>query len=235
MEYDDEIQDRNKTDRELLRLRLKAKPDLTLFVSETLEHPAGLSLLVELVMTETTSLRYLSTKIIRMVSEEKPELVYPYFDDIAKWIHHENSFIKWDGILILSNLSAVDRDDKFKGIYGEYFDLIGDPQMITAGNVIGNAWKIVLARPELEHDITRRLLEVPDRVYLNKGEPSPECNRILCGQVLKCFDHYFKKAGDQESLLRFAEDQLTCSRKSVAKKAERFLRDHTTENEKSND
>ena len=97
-----------------------------------------------------------------MLSEQKSGLVYPYFEDIVKWLHHKNRFIKWDGILILSNLSAVDYEDKFEAIYQEYFSLIQDPQMITAANVVGNAWKIVLAKPELESDITKRLLEVPN-------------------------------------------------------------------------
>ena len=163
-----------------------------------------------------------------MVSEQKPELVYPYFEDIVKWLHHKNSFIKWDGIRTLSNLSSVDHEDKFKAIYQDYFALIQDPQMITAANVVGNAWKIVLAKPELECDITRRLLEVQNIVYTNKGEPSPECNCIVCGQVLECFDHYFEFSGKQAEMIHFAEGQLSSRRKALAKTAERFLRHHSS-------
>ena len=126
-------------------------------------------------------------KVVRKISEQKAELIYPYFEEIVFWLRQPNSFIKWDGILCLSNLAAVDREDKFTAIYRDYFGLIRDPQMITAANVIGNAWKIVLARPEWELDITARLLEVPDITYLNDGEPSPEvhlyrlqgCDRVF--------------------------------------------------------
>lgn len=127
----------------------------------------------------------------------------------------------------MSNLVAVDHEDKYGSIYQDYFELIQDPQMITAANVIGNAWKIVLAKPELETDITRRLLEVPNIIYLNKGEPSPECNRIVCGQVLECFEHYFDYSGNQAAMINFAEEQLGSSRKSVVKIAENFLRQHS--------
>ncbi len=213
-------------DNEILISRLKAKPDLNLLVADAMENTAILNSLFEIVLTETSGIKYACTKIIRLVSEQKPERIYPYFEEIVKWLHHKNSFIKWDGILTLSNLAAVDYEDKFGSIYQDYFALIQDSQMITAANVIGNAWKIVLAKPELESDITRRLLEVPKIIYMNKGEPSPECNCIVCGQVLDCFEHYFDRSGSQTAMIDFAEGQLGSRRKSLAKNAEKFLSNH---------
>lgn len=231
--FDHEILDQPKRDKEQLLARLKGKPDLTAIVNEAMGNQGIIGALVELASSEASSVKYACTKIIRLVSEQRPELIYPYFEEIAKWLHHKNSFIKWDGIMTLANLSGVDEGDKFGPIYEEYFDLIGDPQMITAGNVIGSAWKIVLARPELENEITRRLLAVPDIVYLNKGEPSPECNRIVCGHVLDCFDHYFEHSKNQAAMLHFAQAQLGSSRKAVAKKAEQFLHRHLGNREKA--
>lgn len=231
MDQSHDIPDRYQGDREKLLLSLKARPDLKLLVSEAVENPKMIRSLIELVSAETTSARYLCAKIIRRVSMERPDLIYPYFDEIAKWIHDDNSFIKWDGILIIADLSAVDTENKFEALYGDYFGLIHDPQMITAGNVIKNAWKIALAKPALESDITSRLLEVPAISYERKGKPSPECNRILCGQALKSFGHYFDESVNQGAMIRFAKAQLTCSRKAVAKEAGRFLHDHSFSDE----
>lgn len=216
-------------DKEMLVNYLKAKPDLNLFLNNVIEDKTILDSLFDIAATETSSIKYACTKIIRMVSEKEPELIYPYFEILAKWIHHKNSFIKWDGIITLSNISAVDDENKFKDIYQDYFALIQDPQMITASNVVGNAWKIVLAKPELENDITKRLLKVPDIVYLHKGSPSPECNYIVCGQVLECFDHYFNSSENQSEMINFAKEQLNSKRKSVVKTAEKFLKQHSCE------
>lgn len=215
-------------DKGILINRLKAKPDLNKFIFEAIEDTTILDSLFEIVITETSSIKYVCTKIIRQVSEQKPELIYPHFDDIHKWLQQKNSFIKWDGILTLSNLLIVDHEDKFKNIYQDYFSLIQDPQMITAANVIGNAWKIILAKPELESDITRRLLGVPKIIYMNKGEPSPECNCIVCGQVLECFEHYFDFSKNQTAMIDFAKGQLGSHRKSVAESAKKFLRRHSS-------
>lgn len=127
----------------------------------------------------------------------------------------------------MSNLVPIDKDSRFGSVYDDYFDFINDPQMITAGNIIGNAWKIILANPDYEEDITKRLLAVTGITYLNNGEPSPECNNIICGHCIDCFDRYFEKSRFKEDIIQFVRSQLNNPRKSVSKKAEKFLEKNT--------
>lgn len=180
---------------------LKKKPNLDDFVNDVIEDSILLELLFEIVSTDQSSIKYACSKMIRKISETRPDIIYPYFEVISHWLTHKNSFIKWDGILTLSNLAKVDVEDKFNLIYKDYFSLVQDPQMITAANVIGNAWKIVLAKPECENDISHRLLEVPDITYLYKGEISPECNYIVCGNVLESFDQYYDVSNNKEVMI----------------------------------
>lgn len=207
-----------------LLARLKEFPDLGRMLAEAGNAPKLLTALFEIVRSERSAVRYSCTKALRILSEQQPVAIYPYFDDVASWLQDSNSFVKWDAILILANLAAVDTQNRFGNIYEEYFGLIRDSKMVTAANVAGNAWKIVQAVPEWESDITQRLLEVPKIVYLHHGEPSPECNRVMCGHVLDCFDHYFDLSHNQEAMLRFAHAQLDSPRKSVAKKSAHFLK-----------
>lgn len=205
---------------------LKSKPDVPRLAARAGADPALLENLFAAASTQRSPVRYSCTKAVRILSEEQPQAVYPHFDAVAAWLEDANSFVKWDGILTLANLAAVDAENRFAPLYGEYFGLIRSPQMVTAANVAGNAWKFVLARPEWEPDITRRLLEVPRIVYLHHGEPSPECSRVLCGHVLDCFDRYFDQSQSQTAMLDFAKSQLDSPRKAVAKSAARFLRRH---------
>lgn len=213
-------------DKDDLLLRLKEAPDFDWLPAEAENNPQLLNTLVEIVRSERSSIRYCCTKNLRILSEQQPDKIYPYFCDVATWLQDSNSFVKWDGILILANLAAVDTEHRFASIYEEYFGLIRDSKMVTAANVAGNAWKIVQAVPEWENDITQRLLEVPQIIYLHHGEPSPECNNVMCGHVLDCFDRYFDLSNNQKLMLCFAHTQLNSSRKSVAKKAARFLKRH---------
>lgn len=213
-------------DKEDLLLRLKGTPNLDWLFAEARNNLQFLNTLFEIVRSERSSIRYCCTKALRILSEQQPDKIYPHFGDVANWLQDSNSFVKWDGILILANLAAVDTEHRFASIYEEYFGLIRDSKMVTAANVAGNAWKIAQAVPAWEPDITQRLLEVPQIVYLHHGEPSPECNKIMCGHVLDCFDRYFDLSSNQKAMLCFAHTQLNSSRKSVAQKAARFLKRH---------
>lgn len=212
-------------DQDTLLTYLNTKPEAAELARQAGDDPDLLEGLFALARTRRSPVRYLCTKAVRLLSETRPRAICPYFDEVAGWLRDANSFVKWDGILTLANLAA-DAGDRFAGLYEEYFGLLHDPQMVTAANVAGNAWKIALANPRWEPDITRRLLEVPGIVYLHHGEPSPECNRVMCGHVLDCFEHYFDRARDRAAMLRFAQSQLDCPRKAVAKSAARFLRRH---------
>ena len=78
-------------DREKVLNYLKAKPDTKQMLSD-IEN--DLSLPDSIVITaekETTALKYSCTKAVRMISEEKPEIIYPYFSNISKWIYAKNS------------------------------------------------------------------------------------------------------------------------------------------------
>ena len=213
-------------DKDTLLQHLKTKPDLHQLALEAGNDSSLLAALFEVVRSERSPLRYSCTKTIRFLSEQQPEKVYPYFLDTASWLQDTNSFVKWDGILTLANLAAVDTEHRFESFYEMYFGLLRDTQMVTAASVAGNAWKIVQARPDWESDITARLLEVPQIVYLHHGKPSPECNRVMCGHILDCFDQYFAQSHSQAAILRFAQSQLDSPRKSVAKAAARFLKRH---------
>ena len=151
-------------------------------------------------------------------------MVYPYFDDIAQLIHSGNNFIKWGAITVISNLITVDKEKRFEKIRDGYFDLINSDSMITAANVVTNAWKFVQACPEIENDITARMIKVAENTYLHKGNPSPECRNILIGHVIEGFDKYFKVSGNKSMILEFVGSQKNNGRNSTAKKAAAFLK-----------
>ncbi len=204
--------------------RLKQKPETDDFVDEVIQEPEIISVLIEIIKKDKGSVKFYCEKIVRIISERRPILVYPYFDDVASLIDSQNNFIKLGVIITLSNLISVDNENKFKSIYEKYFSLINSDSMITAGNVVKNAWKIVMKNPGWEDDITKRLLSLSANTYLNKGEPSPECKNIIFGDAIDCFNQYYEMSGNKEEIIEFVTNQRNNPRKQVAKKAESFLK-----------
>lgn len=50
--------------------------------------------LVEALLSEKSSKKYGCEKALRLVSERRPELIYPYFDVFSSMLDNENSFLK---------------------------------------------------------------------------------------------------------------------------------------------
>lgn len=213
-------------EKELLLEKIQGKPDLEVFVMVLLQRPEYIPELFAIIKADSGSAKFYCEKAIRIVSERRPDLIYPYFEEVAELIESPNSFIKWGAIITLANLATVDAENKFSSVYEKYFGLIEADAMVTAANVVGNAWKIILNKPEHEPDITRRLLRIPQNIYLYKGEPSPECRNILCGHAIDCFGKYFELAQDKNGIVAFASEQTHNPRKQVSKKAAAFLKKH---------
>ncbi|SCP95645.1 hypothetical protein [Anaerobium acetethylicum] len=208
---------------------LKAKPDVLDLVDKIMDRPKLIPVFFDIIRSEKSSIKFLCEKVLRKISEDYPDILYPYFEDIAGLIDSDNNFIKWGGIITLSNLVLSDSEKKFLKVYDKYFSMLDSETMITAANAAGNAWKIAKKYPDLEPDVTKRLLGVSENTYYNKGEPSPECKNILYGDIIECFDRYFKKSSCQKEILEFVEQQKDNPRNSVAKKAEAFLKKHRKE------
>lgn len=209
-----------------LRQQLLADKDTARWVEAVIGQPSLAEPLLEIVRCDPGSLKYRCSKIIRMTAERRPELVYPFFREIAAWLDSPNSFIRWDGMLTIGLLLAADRDDLFPEIYERFAGLIDDASMITAANAIGQAARMIRTHPALEPDLTRRLLRVAGNTYWYKGQPSPECWNIVCGAALDSFAEYWPQASQKPAILAFAASLCQNSRPAVARKAARFLKEH---------
>ena len=220
----------NLLNNELLT-RLKDKSEIAQIIESSNDYKSVVPQLIEIILTCQNSSKFSAEKTLRKISEVHPEAVYDYFDSVIKMIDNDNHFIKWGGILILSNMFNVDTEHKFESVYEHYFDLINTGSMITACNVIKNAWRYVLQHNECESDLTQRLLNTANQQYFAKNELSLECKNIVMGNVIECFEHYFGISTQKEAMLNFARTQINNSRKSVAKRAMLFLEcfDHVDE------
>lgn len=220
-------QDRVPGERDKWLSLLRDKPELQTLVEMVSADPDAIGILLDLIRTESGSLKFFCDKVIRTISESRPDLVYPWFEEIASLIHSPNHFIQWGALRTIANLISTDQGRKFAAIKNQYFDLIDDETMITAATVAGVAWKFVQALPELEPEITGRLLKAADNTYLTKGEPSPECRDIMIGHVLDSFEQYFDLSTRQAEMMAFAEGQIENQRTSTARKAISFIRKHS--------
>jgi hypothetical protein len=166
--------------------------------------------------------RFGCAKILRSISEEKPEKLYPRIDFFVKLLDNDNKIIKWNAMDALANLTRVDRENKFDQIFTRYFGFLFDETMITAGHVIGNSGKIARAKPYLTQRITDELLKIES--IRPKGHLTQECKNILLGDAILAFATYFDQIENRGDVVSFAKRQLHNTRNATKKKAEAFLK-----------
>lgn len=205
---------------------LKTKPDIFELADQCINNPDQITMLFDIINTEKSSIKFTCEKTIRIISDIEPSALYPYFDRLTSLLDSDNNFILWGAIISISDIVCVDEDNKFDNIFEKYFSYLSSPAMITAANVVQNAYKIILSKPKLEKEITKKLLGIKNYTYYIKDEASPECKNILYGHMLDCFDEYFKTSSMKKEIIEFAKEQLNNSRVTVVKKAEKFLKKH---------
>jgi len=204
----------------------KKGADTTKIARYAMKNPECIKQLIEGVTAPKGSIRFGYEKVLRLISEEHPELIYPYFNIFKELSGCDNSFLKWGAILTIANLAAVDSGKKLEKIFKEYYAPITGPVMVTAANIIGGSVKIALAKPHLTEKITQEILKVEKAKFLHHGELSPECRNVAIGQAIDSFEQFFEQIENKDTVIKFVKRQLKNSRAKVARKAEKFLKKH---------
>lgn len=207
------------TDSKLLQQVSLKNSDKEAIAAKVMQKPQGLPDIFEGLNADQASLKYGCDKVLRLISEQAPALLYSRFDFFADNLNSENNFLKWGAIHVIANLAAVDTENKIERIFDRYFAPLSGPVLITAANIIKGAVSIALARPELTPKIVHRLLQVEKAKY-----QTAECRNIALGQVIKSAGQFFDQIKDNEPLLKLIRRQLKNPRPATQKAAEKFVR-----------
>ncbi len=208
-------------DTDILQRISKKETDKEQIADEVIKNPNLLDKVLKGMDSEEARVRYGCAKVIRIISEKEPSLLYPVINLFIEMLDNENNIFKWEGIHVIGNLAKVDSEDKINKIFKKYFNPISGPTLITAGNIVGGAAKIAQAKPELREKITKELLKVEKATY-----QTDECRNIALGQVINAYDNFFEEIENKDAVVALIKRQLKNSRNATRKKAEKFLKRH---------
>ena len=197
----------------------KRKANLECLAHEVGRNPELMDSVIAAVGSENACTRFAAMKLLRIISESKPELVYPHFEFLAKMLHDENSILKWNAMLTLANLAKVDGEKRLDGILDQYLKPVSGSAMIDAANTMRGAAVIARAKPHLADRIAHGFLAVEKACYA-----TPECRNVAIGHAITALDQFFASMEDKEAVSRFVHRQQSNSRPATAKKAQRFCK-----------
>src|SRR4051812_21381716 len=72
-----------------------------------IERARAIPVVLHSLVSSDPNAKYGAAKVLRLVSERSPRLLYPYFDEFVRLLDSDNAFLRWDALHILGNLAAV--------------------------------------------------------------------------------------------------------------------------------
>ena len=92
-----------------------------------------------------TAAKYMAEKIVRYISEDRPQLLYPCFDRLFALLDSDNAFIRLGVILSVPNLLELDSqtERKWENCAGRYLRLLDTDDIAVFGNVVQSIPRIL--------------------------------------------------------------------------------------------
>lgn len=192
-------------------------PSLEEAMQLALANGKALKVLLDGVVSKDDTYRYNCFKVLLQISEEHPLILYPEWDYFVGLLGSSNSYHRSIGLQIIANLTKVDDETRFDGIFDQYFGLLDDEKVVTARYLAQSAGRIVRAKPHLQARITEKLLEI-DRTHHAQGRKD-----LIKADIIQSFEEFFEDSRDKEEILAFVEEQLGCSSPKTRKAAKAFF------------
>lgn len=203
---------------------LKLKKKLNIYIDLIIEDNTLIKELFEIIETDDKTVKYYALKVLKKLSIEYPELLYPYFERLIRLLNNKNKFIKLDVILIIPNLLKVDMCNKWYGINTKYLSILNTDKIALFGNITSCIDTILMYHKEEEKNIVPILLNIDTHVFTSHDKVSLECNNIAIGHIIDCFKKIYINSNYKDEILEFVRNNQDCTKESIRKKARKFLK-----------
>ena len=173
--------------------------------------------LVDNLGEKNETLRYNSFLVLNTIAEEKPEILYPYWDTFLRFMKSEKVLHILAGIELISRLVAADTANRFEEIADDYFNLVNHPNVIPVRYILLNCWRIGIERPQYVPKIKTLILSIDGLNQEHKG--------LLKGDGIIAFSRLWDLVEDKQEIVEFVKNQLDSESPKTIKEAKRFLRE----------
>jgi hypothetical protein len=191
--------------------------DVESLAREASENEELLSDLVAGLSAKQERVGYNCLRTLLLVGEEHPELLYPHWDSFVELLRSENTYFKLRGANLIAAVVCVDTENRFEGLFDEYYDLLDGKSVIAAAYIAGNSGKIARAKPALEGEIRNRLFSIDETHH------PPQRRDLIKGRAVEAFGDYFEVAEDKGQIVEFVRRQLEADSPRTRKEAKKFL------------
>jgi hypothetical protein len=194
--------------------------DVNAFVELAIKNEHARNEIVSQMLTNSAIMVYYHCYyIVGKASQERPEMFYSYWREIAELLHHKNSYHRDFALEIIGNLTIVDQENRFAEIEDEYFSIINDDKFMTGNCCVKNLLKIYRHKPERRERIIDILLDIDHRCDYTEKQKG-----ILKADILEIFDEIHEEIPRQNRINEFIRTEVTCISPKTRKKAKELIK-----------
>ena len=157
--------------------------------------------------------------VVEKASQKRPEMFYPYWDEIAALLHHENSYHRDFAVEIIGNLTRVDQENRFAQVEADYYNIINDEKFMTGNCCVKNLLKIYQHKPEQRRRIVETLLDIDSRCDYTEKQKG-----VLRADILEIFDKVYEEVSEQDKINAFIKTQVNSISPKTRKKAKELIK-----------
>ena len=188
-----------------------------IYVKELYKKPVLINQYLEGLISKNEIYRYNCFKILYIISEKKPDMLYSHWDFFINHLKSENDYHKMSAVLIIANLTKVDEDDRFGKVFDIFYGNLKSKKTIVPIYILKSSGKIVKFKPNLEEKITNLLLNI-EEIYPGKQI------YLVKSAVIEAFSEFFYEAKNKEKIIFFVKKQTDSNSPKTRKIAKLFLK-----------
>jgi len=193
--------------------------DVNAFVELAIKNEYARNEIVRQMLTNSAIMIYYHCYyIVDKASQERPEIFYSYWGEIAELLHHKNSYHRDFALEIIGNLTIVDQENRFAEIKDEYFSIINDEKFMTGNCCVKNLLKIYRHKPDQWGRIIELLLDIDSRCDYTEKQKG-----VLKADVLEIFDEIYEEVPERNRINEFIRTEANCISPKTRKKAKELI------------
>jgi truncated hemoglobin YjbI len=187
-----------------------------MFAKKIIENPDLIYQYLDGLVSKNETYRYNCFKVLYIISENKPNLLYPHWNFFANHLRSDNNYHKMSAVLIIANLASVDTENRFEDVFDEFFENLKSKKTIVPIYIVKSSGKIVNHKPDFEGKITDLLLNI-ENIHLGKQI------ELVKSAVIESFSEFYENADKKDEILRFVKNQIDSDSPKTRKCAKEFL------------
>ncbi|MBN2552084.1 MAG: hypothetical protein JXB06_04915 [Spirochaetales bacterium] len=206
---------------ELVRSLHEEQPEIEALACMVAGSGEAIKLVIDGLTFPVDTYRYNCNRLIVEVAASHPELVYPYWRNLAGLLESSNTYHRCSAINVLPHLIPADGGEMFDRTFERYFELLDDESVIPPCYIARNCPTIASHLPQALQRIIDKLLSI-DATHHEPGRKD-----LIKADIILALDRLYDRVENKSEVLRFVEDQLECSSPKTRKTARAFLKQHS--------